>query len=828
VSLDTSPSAQLEIGHVLFIDVVGYSKLLSNEQRGLFHKLNEIVRSTEQFRSAEAAQKLVRLPTGDGMALAFFSSPDAPLRCAMSVAKSVRQHPELQLRMGVHSGPVDVVFDVNDRPNVTGAGINMAQRVMDCGDAGHILLSKRSADDLAQYAEWKEQLHDLGEMEVKHGAKIRVTSFYNQLLGNPESPQKFRLAEQNRRAAVSAGKRRNRRRLIVAVAGVTFLIAAIVSGTWAWHRRAALTSAYQASMAPLLEKSIAVLPFENFDQNKENAYFADGVQDDILTDLAKVSDLKVISRRSVAQYRGSNQSIRQIGQALQVAYVLEGTVRRAGGKIRITAQLIDTRTEVEKWAEKFERDVADLFTIQNQISETIVAQLKANLSPAEKAAIETAPTHDLQAYDLYLRARALLYTYGLIVKVLEDNRPKAEKLLEEAIARDPKFVLAYCVLAEVQATPVFAQNATPEQLVKARATLDTALKLAPESGEVHLALANYYNALVWWHSMGVNLSSDSVGNNKARTIEEMTIAERKLPNSVDVLDALAQLAQDRGQWKDALTRLRKATQLDPRNPDIAQHLIELYYIFRWFPEADSLIERTLASLSPDATGALWRRKGIFARAQGNLTAAMAAFDAHPKRHIGLAGLNFEIAQVLLYEHKFNEARQLIETASDIAAKNNLGPSNPFFDGHKSLVLGVIDRAEKQVDKAHTDFERGRDHFSEWLKRRPNEPMALAFRAVCIAGLGDKETALRESRQVVELWPLSREPITGADVAIQNAVVQDWTGDREAAIHQLETLAKLPGPLAPGDLRFNPQWDDLRSHPRFDKIIAEAAKPVKID
>ncbi|MFL6513415.1 MAG: adenylate/guanylate cyclase domain-containing protein, partial [Chthoniobacterales bacterium] len=405
----SSTEPQVEIGHVLFIDIVGYSKRLVNDQTALVARLNRIVRGTEQFRNADAADKLITIPTGDGMALVFFTAPDTPVRCAIEIGKADIEDPKIELRMGIHSGPVDRVADVNLRSNVTGAGINMAQRVMDCGDSGHILLSKRSADDLAQYDEWKQQLHDLGEVEVKHGVQLGIVSLYTDEIGNPTAPEKLIRAEQARQAATKATVRRKRRRLVIGMAALSIAAALGSAGTWAWHRRIALASAYKAGSGQLMEKSIAVLPFENFEADKESSYFADGVQDDILTDLAKVADLKVISRRSMAQYRGSTQSIRDIGQALQVAYILEGTVRRIGSKIRLTAQLIDTRTQVEKWAEKYERDLADLFAIQNQISESIVGQLKATISPAEKTAIETAPTHDMEAYDMYLQARAIVY-----------------------------------------------------------------------------------------------------------------------------------------------------------------------------------------------------------------------------------------------------------------------------------------------------------------------------------------------------------------------------------------------------------------------------------
>ncbi|HEY4284767.1 MAG TPA: adenylate/guanylate cyclase domain-containing protein, partial [Chthoniobacterales bacterium] len=320
MSANTEGNVGLEIGHVLFIDIVGYSKRLVSEQSALVQRLNRLVRASLEFRKADAAGKLITIPTGDGMALVFFTAPDTPVRCAIEINQADQQDPKIELRMGIHSGPVDRVIDVTERTNVAGAGINMAQRVMDCADAGHILLSKRAADDLAQYDEWKPQLHDLGEVEVKHGLRIPVVNFFNHEIGNAAMPSKLMHAEQSRQAAQKFAARKKRRRTIIVISTIAMVAALAAAGTWAWQRRIALASAYRTGAAGIVEKTIAVLPFENLGDDKENTYLADGVQDEILTDLTKVADLKVISRRSVAQYRDATATIREIGQALQVAH----------------------------------------------------------------------------------------------------------------------------------------------------------------------------------------------------------------------------------------------------------------------------------------------------------------------------------------------------------------------------------------------------------------------------------------------------------------------------------------------------------------------------
>src|SRR5213082_3294755 len=292
---------KFEIGHVLFIDIVGYSKLLINEQSEQIQTLKEIVRATEQFRIAEAEGKLLRLPTGDGGALVFRNSPEAPVRCAMEIAQALKSHPELPVRMGIHSGPVNEIADLNEQTNIAGAGINIAQRVMDCGDAGHILLSKHVAEDLEHYARWRPYLHELGEYEVKHGARISLVNLYGDSIGNADVPEKIRQAKREQARASRDG----RKRILVA----TSIVAAAVLGIgyWVFHQRRA------NDFASIPVKSIAVLPFQNLSPDPQNAFFADGVQDEILTNLARIGDLKVISRSSVMQYKaGTARNARTI------------------------------------------------------------------------------------------------------------------------------------------------------------------------------------------------------------------------------------------------------------------------------------------------------------------------------------------------------------------------------------------------------------------------------------------------------------------------------------------------------------------------------------
>src|SRR6266513_1146869 len=311
MSTEVKKEIQIEIAHVLFIDIVGYSKLLINEQHELLQELNQIVRTTEAFRVAEAAGKLVRLPTGDGMALAFATTPDAPVQCALEISKALKSHPELRVRMGIHSGPVSGLVDVNDRSNIAGAGINLAQRVMDCGDAGHILLSKHVAEDLSKFEEWRPSLHDLGTCEVKHGMQVAIVNLWSDDVGNRQLPQKFQ-ALRKQRARVRWAE----------VAAALLLLAGIAVAFVLISKK----SARSTSIIP--EKSIAVLPFENRSEDKANAYFAEGIQDEILTLLSKIADLKVISRTSTQSYQGKPRNLSEIAKQLGVANILEGSVQK--------------------------------------------------------------------------------------------------------------------------------------------------------------------------------------------------------------------------------------------------------------------------------------------------------------------------------------------------------------------------------------------------------------------------------------------------------------------------------------------------------------------
>ena len=558
--VELKPQLRLEIAHVLFIDIVGYSKLLIDEQKELQQELNDIVRKTDQVREAEAEGKLMRLPTGDGMALVFSNYPEAPVECALEISKALQGHPEIKLRMGIHSGAVNSIADVNDRSNVAGAGINIAQRVMNCGDAGHILLSRHVAEDLAQYRRWQPHLHDLGDVEVKHGNRLHIFNLYTDELGNREVPEKFKGASVG--VAVSAATKPAAKPAVPMwawIGGAVLILAAIAFGFLILRSKDSLTATTAAIAAP--EKSIAVLPFENRSEDKANAYFADGIQDEILTNLARIADLKVISRTSVMPYKtGIARNLREIGLQLGVAHLLEGSVQRAANRVRVNAQLIDTRTDAHLWAQTYDRDLADVFAIQSEIAKAIADQLQAKLSPNEKAAIEKPPTTDLAAFDLYSRAKALAFpaTYG------EQDVRQAIELLNQAVTRDPSFFEAYSQLVYLHA---FAYSTgidhTAGRLALADAALQAAVRLRPDAGETHLTRANYLY-------FGPR--------DYAGALAELETARRSLPNDPRIFELTGYILRRRGQQEEGLRNLEKALELDPRNDSIISSIVGSYQI----------------------------------------------------------------------------------------------------------------------------------------------------------------------------------------------------------------------------------------------------------
>src|SRR5256885_523013 len=551
---------QLEIAHVLFIDVVGYSKFSINEQGVVVDELTKVVRSSDQYQKAEAAGRLIKIPTGDGMGLVFHTSPEAPAQCAVEIGRALREHPRLQLRMGVHSGPVSGVIDVNERANVAGAGLNIAQRVMDCGDAGHILLSKHVAEDLEEYEQWRPLLHDLGTCEVKHGVRLSVVNLYDDRFGNATLPRKFETL------------RKRRTRLRWAAMTIALLaLAAIVAGIVMFSRNRV------RSMLAAPEKSIAVLPFENLSEEKANAYFADGIQNEILTRLASVRDLKVISRTSTAKYQSKPDNLKTVAQELGVSPILEGAVQRAANQVRVNVQLIEAATDAHLWAKSYDRDCKDVLGVQSAIAEEIAEALKANLSPSESHVLAAIRTQNTEAYDLFLRAQ---YEFHQAQSTLvADAFDRADAFYQQALARDSNFAEAAAGLAYSRLMRHwFVSPLSPRELEEVKSIIDHALAVAPNSAEAHVARGVFF---YWAHRQ----YDDAVAEfNRALALQ---------PNNALAQQFLGWVNRRRGEWERSIADAQRAQELDPRDPSIPSSLGGIYAALRLWNDAERVELRTL-------------------------------------------------------------------------------------------------------------------------------------------------------------------------------------------------------------------------------------------
>src|SRR5438132_3327282 len=474
---DSESNLHLEIGHVLFIDSVGYSKLLIEEQKERLDQLTSIVLGTTQVRDSTDEQ-LVRLPTGDGMALVFRHSAEEPARSALEIAEALRKHPELPVRMGIHSGPVSEVTDVSGRTNIAGAGINMAQRVMDCGDAGHILLCQHVADDLVQYRQWAPRLRDLGECEVKHGVRLHLVNLYAEPLGNAAVPQKFQQAKP--KAAAEKPARRS-----VGWIAALVLLAILAAGATYYF------TAHRSKGAAIPEKSIAVLPLVNSTGDPANEYFSDGMSEEFISSLSRLQELKVVGRTSSFQFKGTTDNSRTIGEKLGVAYLLEGSVRKSADRVRIAVALIKSGDGANVWSDTYDRELKDIFAVQSEIAGAVAKQLKVALlgNNGQTAQLTTAATPSNQNVEAY---NALLQGNFYYNRFTAEDTRKAIGYYEEAIRLDPRYALAYAKLSinALNLGTNYAGLATKEReesIAKACASAKRALELDPNLADAHLA-----------------------------------------------------------------------------------------------------------------------------------------------------------------------------------------------------------------------------------------------------------------------------------------------------------------------------------------------------
>jgi TolB-like protein/class 3 adenylate cyclase/Tfp pilus assembly protein PilF len=821
MSSEGKQDRQLEIAHVLFIDIVGYSTLPINRQSELLQQLNQLVRATEQFRRAEAANKLVRLPTGDGMALVFFTSPDAPVKCAIEISKAVGQALPpaggerqagalaLQLRMGINSGPVDAVADVNDRSNVAGAGINMAQRVMDCGDAGHILLSRRVADDLGQYENWQPYLHELGTVEVKHGIRVEVVNFYDEEVGNPHLPEKVKRAREEQSALDHRASRTASRKRSLIIGFLLLAAAVLIVGlaivTYKTTRRSAATTT--KTLPSLPEKSIAVLPFENMSADKDDAFFADGIQDDVLATLGKIKDLKVIGRASVMIYRGAAIAgkLREVGQALQVSHVLEGSVRRSASRVVVNVELIDTRNDKQVWSQRYDRTLTDTLSLQGELAVDIARELRATLTPQEKERVEARPTNNTAAYQAYLRGRA----FGSGVT---PDRPRAEGAVQsyqEAVKLDPDFAVAWAYLSCAQSSFYWsAFDPSPARLAAAKDALDHAVALAPNLPETHLALGyyRYYG------------KRDFTG-----ALAEFQQAEQGLPNNVDIVYAIGLIQRRLGHWDEATAAMRRAVELDPRNIDACSTLAGNYMALRRFPDALAVSDH-IHAIEPSNTQDIWLKAYCF-WAMGNSEAVDQLF-ANPGTPLHLRG------HLALNKHQYAGAPAMFSEALKEARgeeKNGI-----------LLDIGLAHQRAGNVAESKAAYQRSVQEFTKALnnldkadtadRRVMAEQAPIEFAGaelhsllgVAYAGLADATRAVSEGRKGMAMQPTSEDALDGPLREEQMARIYSLLGNADEAIPILKKWIQVPSltSITPALLRLDPIWDPIRNDPRFQELVAE--------
>src|SRR6266404_2517396 len=597
------------------------------------------------------------------------------------------------------------------------------------------------------------------------------------------------------------GRKWVRRNRTTAVLAASLVALAAAVGVMLWERES-------PRALPPLPAGVAVLPFENLSADPENAFFTDGVQDEILNDLAKIADLKVISRTSVMQYKsGVKRNLRQIANELGVAHVLEGSVQRAANRVRVTAQLIDARTDTHLWVERYDRPLDDVFAIQSDIAKAIAGQLQAKLSPAEKSAIEQPPTTNLIAYDRYLRAKKL----GAVqtARVPRETR-EVTRLLDQAVAYDPTFLLAYCELAKAHAYAYhLGVDRTPARVALAKAARDAALRLGADRGEPHLAAAD-----VAFHC---DLDYETA-------LSEVAFAQRRLPNDASVFALPAYIHRRQGRWDNCAGDLERAVQLDPRNVWLLQDAAQTYQFERRYPEAAAAWDRTLGVATGDPNTRVWRTLvDLDSRAdtrsthdviQRIVTEDPSAVDSIAEHWLFVALCRRDAAEM---------ARALASLPPEGIIRRDLLMPRSFCEGLVARARGDVPGAETAFATAHAEMEKV-------VREQPDYAQALCVLGMIDAALGRKEDAIREGRRAVEFLPVTKDMMAGGVVLANLAIIYAWTGEKDLALTQLATAIRFPSSnfLSYGQLKLHPFWDPLRGDPRFEKLLEESRRPVALN
>ena len=805
-SAETKPDLPLEIAHILLIDAVGYSRLLVNEQIELLQELNQVVHGTQSFRAAEASSKLIRVPMGDGMALLFFHSPEEPVRCALEINRALQDYPHIQVRMGIHSGPVNPVRDVNDETNMAGAGLNVAQRVMDCGDAGHVLLSAHVAEDLAHYRHWQPYLKDLGECEVKHGLRLHLFNLYKDGLGNPQVPEKLKRRKWNYKSAVVRPISPPRwPKLLLVVALIVLAVALTLSVSISVRRissRSTQVPAEGSNAASIPEKSIAVLPFENQSEDKANAYFADGIQEEILTQLAKIADLKVISRTSTQQYQSKPANISQIAKQLGVANILEGSVQKAGNSVRVHVNLIQAANDTHLWADTYDRKLTDIFGIESEIAKGIAESLQAKLTGREEQALAVKPTNNPEAYDAYLRGLA----FEARSAYSNDPLRKAIDSYERAVQLDPKFAVAWARLSRADASLYFIRaDKTDARRSAAQSALENAQKLQPSSPETQLALGYYQ----YWVLRDYGLAKTTFDG-----------VSKILPSSSEIPHALGGVARREGHWDESIAYWEQALALDPRNLDLLSDTAWSYAMLRQFPAALKLYDRALDIIPNDPD--LMAVKASIYQAEGNLAQAAKFLSGMDAETPSENAFIIKMTQLRL-ERNHAEAVRLLQ------ARRTQFPFAPEIDkGINEVILAFALRLAGDTAGAKVAAEEACNTLKPLYKDQPDNSFFAQMLSLANAVLGEKDAALNEAERAIMLLPSAKDRVSGPTRQEVLALIQMIFGETSRPISTLTRLLQTPyiswlyGPMPATRalLRLDPIWDPLRADPAFQKLCEE--------
>jgi TolB-like protein/Tfp pilus assembly protein PilF len=671
--------------------------------------------------------------------------------------------------------------------------------VMDCGDAGHILLSKRVAEDLTQSRQWRPYLHNLGECAVKHSVPISIVNLYTDEIGNGQLPERVKQWQSEQAAQAAGGSPSFFRRKSVLVAAGALLIAVAGFSGWLYFKQAALTSL-------VTEKSIAVLPFQNFSADKENAFFADGVQDDILTSLARIKDLRVISRSSVMQFRDvAAQSLLKIANKLGVVNVLEGSVRREGDRVVVNVQLIEARNNRQIWANHYDRTLADSLGLQGELAREIADALSATLSVDEQARVTAKPTQNPDAYVLYLRANQISRNPDTL---LEDYKT-AEQLYMQAIALDPDFALAHARLASVYAEIFHYYEPTESWKTKARTEAQIALRLQPNLAEAHFAIGQ----CIYW-----------MDQDYERALEQFEIASRLSPSNGDVGRLIAAIKRRQGKWKESLQEYEKVAKIDPQNPNTARELLYTNTAMRRWPEAARWAEK-LRALAPASLVAKIQSGYVDFWWKGDTGLLKSLLDQVPPGVDPDGGVTAVRWEVAMLDRDYAVARRAIDasTAKELSYTGEGSTPRSFFEGSIALAQGDIARAQKYFEDAQPVFENA-------AKEAPLSAIRHANLGWLYAFMGRKEDAIREGRRAVELKPESKDAVDGVIVNCYLALIYARVGEKDLAFPLLERLLKTPGAvdsvdysITVNDLKHRWEWDPLRSDPRFQKLLEQPAK-----